>query len=59
MDVDKLLSDLESELRNATVEGSFFARVWIGAGLQAAADVIERKRIELLCDGILSDVDED
>jgi hypothetical protein len=58
VDVDRLLLSLSEELRQIEVKGSYLAAIYVGTGLQHAADYVERKRIELLCEGILSDVSE-
>lgn len=57
MDVDQLLSQLSDEVRDTDVEGSWLARVYFAAGLYTAASIIEQRRIELLCQGVLSDVE--
>ena len=55
--LDEALYELEQTIRDAEVEGSFMAKVWIGTGLQAAASMVEKKRIELLVEGILEDAE--
>jgi hypothetical protein len=59
VDVDRLLLEIAEELRTTEVKGSHFATIWVGTGLQHAAELVERKRIELICAGIVSDVSED
>jgi len=51
--IDEELERLEREIRQAKVTGSFFARIFVRTGLNAAADVIEKRRCELLCEGIV------
>ena len=58
VDVDTLLYELENNIRSAKIEGSFMARVMFGAGMQEAASMIERKRIQILCEGIVGNVPE-
>jgi hypothetical protein len=55
VDVDRLLLSLAEELADEEVEGTYLVRIWAGVGLQIAAQLIERKRIALLCEGILND----
>lgn len=56
---DELLLALEQEIRAETVEATHTAGVWIGTGLNIAASIIESRRIELICAGILSDAEVD
>lgn len=55
-EIDRLLLSLAAELTEEEVEGSHLAKVWIGTGLQIAAQIVERRRIALLCDEILQEV---
>jgi hypothetical protein len=56
--IDQILWDLAKHLENVEVKGSFLARIWVGTGLQEAARIVERKRIEFLVKGIIGDADE-
>ena len=53
-DVDSVLLQLAEELRAEEVHGTFQARVWVKTGLNSAAQIVERKRIELMLEGFLS-----
>jgi hypothetical protein len=53
MDHDKLLSELVDAIKAEEIEGSFAAKAFVGAGLNVAASIVERKRIELICANIL------
>lgn len=54
-DVDTLLYELEEAIRTEKVEGDFFPCIYMRTGLNIAATVIARKRIELLVAGMLND----
>jgi hypothetical protein len=47
------LYDLADELRSTKIEGSFFTRIWMGAGLNHAAEIIESRAAELIVDEIV------
>lgn len=57
--VDQILWDLAKHLENVEVKGSFLARIWVGTGLKEAANLVEKRRIELLVEGMLEDVAEE
>ena len=59
MDNDQLLVELEAALKDAKIDATHQAAIWIGTGLNIAASIVEHRRIELLCAGILNDVGED
>jgi hypothetical protein len=56
--IDQILWDLAKHLENVEVKGSFLARIWVGTGLQEAARIVERKRIEFLVSGVLKENDQ-
>jgi hypothetical protein len=55
MSIDENLSSLADDIRATQVEGSHLAKVWIRTGLNHAADLVEKRRVEILCDAIASE----
>ena len=53
--LDEVLYELAEEIAATRVDGTFNARVFVGTGLHAAASIVEKKRIELLCKGLVDD----
>ena len=53
MDNDQLLVELEAALKDAKIDATHQAAIWIGTGLNIAASIVESKRIELICLDIL------
>lgn len=59
-DVAEELDRLAEELRYETnVEGTYFSRIWIRVGLLVAAEVIERRRFQILTQRIADNVARD
>jgi hypothetical protein len=58
MSIDENLSSLADDIRATQVEGSHLAKVWIRTGLNHAADLVEKRRVEILCDAIASETTE-